>query len=50
MTKAELQTEAQLYCDTSLKKSHGDSYYTGWSSMSTLVEKGFVERRSSPAK
>lgn len=52
MTKAELLTCAQVYCDTSLTKpdigSH--SYYTGWTAMTTLVKRNFVRRQGHPPK
>ncbi|XP_033214387.1 crossover junction endonuclease MUS81 [Belonocnema kinseyi] len=50
MNKAELQREAQPFSDCSLTKSFDDSFYTGWSSMSTLTEKGLVLKTNSPAR
>ncbi|KAJ8889403.1 hypothetical protein PR048_008902 [Dryococelus australis] len=50
MTKSELQVEAQHLCETSFRTPPPDSRYTAWFSMSALVQKGLVVRRSSPAK
>ncbi|XP_063886225.1 crossover junction endonuclease MUS81-like isoform X4 [Scylla paramamosain] len=49
MKKEELVTAAQPLCDVSLSKpDHKGSYYTGWSSMKTLVKKGLILRQSHP--
>ncbi|XP_074651449.1 structure-specific endonuclease subunit MUS81-like [Tubulanus polymorphus] len=50
MLKRELITAAQPLCDKSLSVSDPGSHYTGFSSMGTLIKKGFVIKESSPAK
>lgn len=51
MKKEELVTAAQPLCDVSLSKpDHKGSYYTGWSSMKTLVKKGLILRQSHPPR
>lgn len=50
MGKVDLQADAQQHCDQSLKKPTPGNRYTAWSSMSTLIEKGLVIKKSSPAK
>lgn len=47
-TRTELQAAAQPLCDTSFTVPQGDSYYTAWSSMGTLLRKGFVHREGRP--
>ncbi|XP_036356840.1 crossover junction endonuclease MUS81-like isoform X2 [Octopus sinensis] len=49
MTKEELIREAQPLSETSFK-SVGDSYYSAWSSVRTLIKKELVVKQSSPAK
>ncbi|XP_028396130.1 crossover junction endonuclease MUS81-like isoform X2 [Dendronephthya gigantea] len=50
LTKAELQQQAQPFTDTSFTVPEPDSYYTAWSSMSTLIKKGFVMKAGNPAR
>ncbi|RMX48456.1 hypothetical protein pdam_00015202, partial [Pocillopora damicornis] len=50
MTRAELQREAQSLCDASFTKPDPGSHYTAWSSMSTLIKKGFITKTSNPAR
>ncbi|XP_034242551.1 crossover junction endonuclease MUS81 [Thrips palmi] len=50
MLKSELQDAAQPLCDKSFTRPDPGSQYTAWSSMSTLVKKGLVNRCSCPAK
>ncbi|XP_070570245.1 crossover junction endonuclease MUS81-like [Ptychodera flava] len=50
MTKAELMREAQSLCDKSLSQPDPGCRYTAWSSMGTLVKKGYVMKDSNPAK
>ncbi|XP_062513975.1 crossover junction endonuclease MUS81-like isoform X2 [Corticium candelabrum] len=50
MTKAELQSEAQVFCDASFTVPDLGTDYTAWSSMSTLTRKGLVSKYSCPAK
>ncbi|CAL8085032.1 unnamed protein product [Orchesella dallaii] len=47
MTKSELQTDAQRYCDSSMTKpdSKKNSHYTAWNSMKILTKKELVMRR-----
>ncbi|XP_076033706.1 mus81 structure-specific endonuclease subunit isoform X2 [Oratosquilla oratoria] len=49
MTKAQLIEAAEPLADCSFTHSEG-TYYTAWSSMSTLVSKGLVTKESNPAK
>lgn len=48
--KDEIIQIARQYCDKSFTKSEPGSFYTAWSSMSTLVSKNLVEKKSSPPK
>ena len=50
MSKEDLQTKAQPLCDKSFTVGEGGSHYTAWSSMGTLVKKGYTVKRSNPAK
>ncbi|XP_032238437.1 crossover junction endonuclease MUS81 [Nematostella vectensis] len=50
MNRAELQQQAQGLCDTSFTIPEPGTRYTAWSSMSTLIKKGYVIKSSSPAK
>lgn len=50
MTKTELVREAQEYADSSFTVSEAGSYYTAWSSMSGLVERGLVTRYGHPPR
>jgi len=50
MGKNELQQVSQHLCDKSMTMADAGSHYTAWSSMGTLVEKGYVIKKSSPAK
>ncbi|XP_025104025.1 crossover junction endonuclease MUS81-like isoform X2 [Pomacea canaliculata] len=50
MTKAELCLEAQPLADKSFTVPESMSRYTAWSSVSTLIKKGFVIKESSPAR
>lgn len=50
MGKTDLQEASQPLCDKSFTMSDAGSHYTAWSSMGTLIEKGFIVKRSSPAK
>ncbi|XP_065221680.1 crossover junction endonuclease MUS81 [Planococcus citri] len=50
LKKAELQEKAQNLCDCSFVKPDPGSHYTAWSSMSTLLKKGFVKKQGNPAK
>lgn len=37
---------ASPFTQTSFTHASGNAFYTGWSSMKTLVEKGLVEKKS----
>ncbi len=50
LTKTELVREAQEYADSSFTVSEAGSYYTAWSSMSGLVERGLVTRYGHPPR
>ncbi|XP_780532.5 crossover junction endonuclease MUS81 [Strongylocentrotus purpuratus] len=50
MHKTELQDAAQPLCDKSMKMPDPGGHYTAWSSMSTLVTKGYVYKEGSPAR
>ena len=50
MSKIDLQMEAQPLCDKSFTVSDAGSYYTAWSSMGTLIKKGYVLKKRSPAQ
>ena len=42
--------EAQPFSDSSFTVSEAGSYYTAWSSMTKLVERGLIIRYSHPPK
>ncbi|KAH9496133.1 Crossover junction endonuclease mus81 [Bulinus truncatus] len=50
MFKAELAQAAQSLCDKSFTKPDAGSRYTAWSSVTTLIKKGYLNKISSPAK
>ncbi|KAM7436322.1 Crossover junction endonuclease mus81 [Porites harrisoni] len=50
MTRAELQKEAQPFCEASFTMPDPGSHYTAWSSMSTLIRKGFIIKTNNPAR
>ncbi|XP_015609411.1 crossover junction endonuclease MUS81 [Cephus cinctus] len=50
MCKKSIEEDAQVLCDKSFKRPDPGSYYTAWSSMSTLITKGLVIKFSNPAK
>ncbi|CAH1792079.1 unnamed protein product, partial [Owenia fusiformis] len=50
MTKRQLQTEAQPLADKSFTIPDPGVRYTAWSSMGTLIQKGYVIKESNPAK
>lgn len=50
MTKQALQREAQPLSETSFTKPEPGSHYTAWSSMGSLIQKGYVIKESSPAR
>uniref|UniRef100_UPI00358E0D33 crossover junction endonuclease MUS81 isoform X2 n=1 Tax=Myxine glutinosa TaxID=7769 RepID=UPI00358E0D33 len=50
LTKAELQNKAQDLCDASLTVPEVNSRYSAWSSMTTLIQKGLVQRSGKPAR
>ncbi|XP_054751441.2 crossover junction endonuclease MUS81-like [Lytechinus pictus] len=50
MHKTELQDAAQPLCDKAMKIPDPGSHYTAWSSMSTLINKGYVYKEGSPAR
>ncbi|KAI0229358.1 Crossover junction endonuclease MUS81 [Lamellibrachia satsuma] len=50
MSKQELMKEAQPLADKSFRRPDPGSHYTAWSSMGTLMVKGFITRASCPAK
>ncbi|KAF9168811.1 Crossover junction endonuclease mus81, partial [Mortierella sp. AD010] len=47
LTKYEITTMGQIYCDVSLTNPEHGKFYTGWSSMKTLLDKSLVYRSSS---
>lgn len=50
MTKAEIQRAGQDFCDSPLSNPLPGTYYSAWSSMSTLIKKGLVKKEGNPAK
>jgi hypothetical protein len=52
--KGELIAAAQPYAETSFTavdvNTNGPKFYNSWSGMSTLIDKDFVEKSSSPAR
>nr|XP_047133227.1 crossover junction endonuclease MUS81 isoform X2 [Hydra vulgaris] len=50
LLKQELQKKAQHLCDKSFTLPDSGSRYTAWSSMSKLIEKGYITKVGSPAK
>ncbi|XP_012280627.1 crossover junction endonuclease MUS81 isoform X2 [Orussus abietinus] len=50
LTKAELQIEAQAYCDHSFTVCKPSTRCSAWSSMSLLISKGLVLKRNRPPK
>lgn len=47
LNKQQLQDYAQNYCSSSMTKSKPNSFYTAWSSIKTLIDKGLVDRQIS---
>ncbi|KAF9349053.1 Crossover junction endonuclease mus81, partial [Mortierella sp. AD094] len=47
LTKYEITTRGQIYCDVSLTNPDHGKFYTGWNSMKTLLDKNLVYRSSS---
>ncbi|KAG0005093.1 Crossover junction endonuclease mus81 [Entomortierella chlamydospora] len=47
LTKYEITTMGQIHCDVSLTNPEHGKFYTGWSSMKTLLDKSLVYRSSS---
>jgi crossover junction endonuclease MUS81 len=51
MTKTEVIRRAEPHCNGSFQiASDGKGYYTAWSSMKTLIDKGYVLKQGSPQK
>lgn len=50
LLKTEVSKVGQKFCDKSFTKPDPGSYYTAWSSMKTLLDKGLVIKKSVPAK
>jgi len=51
MSKADLMKQAAPYSDQAFDQcAPGKLYYTAWSSMSSLIDKGLVHKRGNPAK
>lgn len=50
LTKSEIIRTAQEYCDTSFEHSEKGTYFTAWSGMKTLVNKGYVYVTGNPHK
>lgn len=50
LTKSEIIRTAQGYCDTSFEHSEKGTYFTAWSGMKTLVNKGYVYVTGNPHK
>ncbi|XP_022108685.1 crossover junction endonuclease MUS81-like [Acanthaster planci] len=50
MLKNELQREAQPLSEKSFTLPDPGSHYTAWSSMSTMITKGYVSKEGSPAR
>ncbi|XP_033127929.1 crossover junction endonuclease MUS81-like isoform X2 [Anneissia japonica] len=50
MKKPELQTKAQDLSEKSMTVADADCHYTAWSSMSTLITKGYVTREGNPSR
>ncbi|WWC89882.1 uncharacterized protein L201_004810 [Kwoniella dendrophila CBS 6074] len=50
LTKSELIRGAQDYCDSSYDHSEKGTYFTAWSGMKTLVNKGYVYVTGNPHK
>ncbi|CAG7725546.1 unnamed protein product [Allacma fusca] len=51
MLKSEIQSEAQVHCDSSfMRPDNPGSKYTAWSSMGSLVTKGLVMKQGTPVK
>jgi len=48
--RAPLIVAAQAFCDASMTQNAAGSNYNGWSSMSTLIEKGLVVRENNPSR
>ncbi|KAF9436387.1 Crossover junction endonuclease mus81 [Entomortierella beljakovae] len=47
LTKYEITTRGQAYCDASMTNPDQGKFFTAWSSMSTLMEKNLVYKSSS---
>ncbi|RXK41085.1 hypothetical protein M231_01716 [Tremella mesenterica] len=50
LTKGEVMNAAQEYCDSSYERSDKGTHFTAWSSMKTLVNKGYVYVTGNPHK
>ncbi|WWC60941.1 uncharacterized protein I303_103517 [Kwoniella dejecticola CBS 10117] len=50
LTKSEVIRGAQGYCDSSYEHSEKGTYFTAWSGMKTLVNKGYVYVTGNPHK
>ncbi|WVF72028.1 hypothetical protein IAT40_006840 [Kwoniella sp. CBS 6097] len=50
LTKTEVIRGAQEYCDSSYEHSEKGTYFTAWSGMKTLVNKGYVYMMGNPHK
>ncbi|WVQ98892.1 hypothetical protein IAU59_006023 [Kwoniella sp. CBS 9459] len=50
LTKTEVIRGAQEYCDSSYEHSERGTYFTAWSGMKTLVNKGYVYVTGNPHK
>jgi ERCC4-type nuclease len=50
LTKNQLMSQAQAFSDKSFTIPDDGKYYTAWSSVTTLIRKGLVDKRSCPAK
>lgn len=49
-SKDEIIKSAQIHCDCSFTRPQPGTFYTAWSSMKTLIDKGLVKKESNPAK
>jgi crossover junction endonuclease MUS81 len=50
LTKGEIIRTAQKYCESSYEHSERGSYFTAWSTVKTLVNKGYVYTTGNPHK
>lgn len=50
VTKAEIIRVGHQYCDSSFDTPMDNQYYTAWSSMKTLLERGYVYKSGNPPR